>query len=160
MLAIFALSSCASKNAAKYKEEAQPKFSSSRALVEKPEQVRNAARAVLEEITAESDPAASGAVHEDEDAIRTGWVYSTSKDKYVVFDFNGSPKRKQLAARRKIAYSVSPALAGSMVTVRVEEEIQEVDLKTGEPKGWKNVAPDQNVYDQLIKRIRDKIRAL
>lgn len=152
--------SCAGKKTAQYKEDKSPQFANSRQFDESPEVVKRAAKAVLEDLSHESDPPAANAVREEGDRVNTGWVYGKSKDKYVEYNFNGAPRRKTLSVRRKYEYNINSSLAGTQVTVAIQEEIESVDLKTGNPTGWKNVAPDQKMVDHLIKLIREKIRSL
>lgn len=140
-------------------EKNEAKFSKSRTLAEPPEKVLRAARNVLDELTKESEPQAPDAVKTEEHTVFTGWVYGQAKDKYVQYDYNGTPRRKQLALRRIYGFTVNPTLAGSQVAMNVEEELQEVDLKSGEPKGWKRVEPDPAAYDLLLRRLREQIRA-
>ena len=153
---------CASKTPKpKYVEEKnQAKFATTEAIAEKPDEVLRAARAVLDKLTHESSPPASEAVKGDENAIHTGWIYSTaSRDKYVRYDYNGTLRRKDLALRRIYGITVSPSLAGSQVALSVEEEIQQVDLKTGEAKDWKRVDPERAAYDMLLHKLKEQIRA-
>lgn len=158
---VLAMSACASKTPKpQYKEEKnQAKYADNRSLKEKPDAVLNAARAVLDELTQQSDPPASDAVKSEGNTIYTGWVYGTAKDKYVQYDYNGSPQRKALSVRRIYGTTVAANLAGSLVSLSIEEEIQDVDLKSGEPKGWKRVRTDPAALDMLMKRIRERIRA-
>ncbi|HEY8280523.1 MAG TPA: hypothetical protein VIH99_12915 [Bdellovibrionota bacterium] len=144
----------------KYVEEKnQAKYSSSRALAENPDKVLRAARAVLDNLTHESNPPSGESVKGDDDStVYTGWVYSTSKDKYVQYDFNGSPRRKPLALRRIYGFTVTPGLSGSQVTMNVEEEVQEIDLKSGSAKGWKRVETETAAYDMLLRRLTEKVR--
>lgn len=152
------LSACSSGPKAKYKEEENTaKFATERSFTETPDTVLRAARAVLDELMHESDPPATGALKGNEESVRTGWVYGLSKDKWVAYDFNGTPRRKQLAVRRKYTYTVVPGLAGTKVNYGIEEELQQVDLKSGEPTGWKSVEPAQGAYDMMAKRLRQKI---
>lgn len=164
LLAVIALSfaACASKTPKpKYVEEKnQAKFSTSHELTQKPDDVLLAARAVLDKLTRDSTPQASGPVQSDENSLFTGWVYlPASRDKYVQYDYNGTVRRKELAVRRIYGYTVSPSLAGSSVAMSVEEEIQDVDLKTGEPKGWKRVEPETAAYDQLLRKLKEALSA-
>src|SRR5207248_2089935 len=98
---------------------------------------------------------------DDENSLFTGWVYTpVSRDKYVQYDYNGTVRRKDLAVRRIYGYTISPSLAGSSVEMSVEEEIQDVDLKTGEPKGWKRVEPEKASYDMLLRRLKENLTKL
>ncbi len=153
---------CASKKPKpKYVEEKnQAKFSRSSSLSQEPDQVLRAARVVLDKLTRESSTQASAPVKEEENTIYTGWVYSTaSKDKYVQYDYNGSPRRKDLAVRRIYGFTVSPSLAGSQVALNVEEEVQHVDMKSGEAKDWKRADPEQAAFDMLLRKLKEEIRA-
>jgi hypothetical protein len=161
-VSLFALAACASKTPKpKYVEEKnQAKISPTHELTQKPQEVLLAARAVLDKLTHDSTPAASSPVQDDENSIFTGWVYApASRDKYVQFDYNGTVKRKELAVRRIYGYTVSPSLAGSNVMMSVEEEIQDIDMKTGEPKGWKRVEPEQVSFDMLTRKLKEAISA-
>lgn len=153
------LAACSSTKGT-YQEQAGPKFSNTKEFSQKPEVVLRAAKIVLEELTYASKPPASKKVHEDGDTLRTGWVYGTSRDKYVSYLHNGAPQRKNLAVRRQYGYTVTPSLGGSQVVVSIEEEIEEVDLDSGEHEGWQNATPDPAAYDLLIRKLREKIRAL
>jgi len=156
------LAACASKTPSpKYVEEKnQAKFSASHELTQKPEDVELAARAVLDKLTHESTPQASGAVHTEDHALFSGWVYlPASRDKYVQYDYNGTVRRKELAARRVYGFTISPSLAGTNVAMSVEEEIQDIDLKTGESNGWKSVKPESAAYDMLLRKLKEALRA-
>lgn len=153
---------CSTQKPAKMKTETNhPKFANSRSFENSPEDLREAAKRALQELIDRSEPATNATVKEDKDKnqISTGWVYGKSKDKYVEYNFNGVPKRKILNVRRKYTYSISPSLAGAEVNVSTEEEIEKVDLKTGETKGWSKMEPDIATYDDLISRLRQKVRA-
>jgi hypothetical protein len=157
----FSLPGCAGK-APKPKfvdEKNEAKFAKARSFETSPEKTRIAALAVLDQLTRASEPQASEPVKEEDNSLFTGWVYGVAKDKYVQYDFNGTPRRKPLSVRRIYGYKVEPSLSGSQVTMTVEEEIQEVDLKTGAPKDWKRMEADPAAYDLLLRRLREQIRA-
>ena len=143
-------------------EENQADYASTKEMSAKPEAVRLAARAALDELSHASSPKqASDAVKADEDAIFTGWVYSpASRDKYVQYEANGALQRKPLEVRRIYGYEITPSLAGSHVAMSVEEEVQELDLKTGEPKGWKRVDPEKAAYDLLFQKLKEHLSRL
>jgi hypothetical protein len=159
-LFVFSLAACASKTPKpKYVEEKnQAKFSSVHELTQKPDDVQLAARRVLDKLTHDSTPQASSAVQSDENALFTGWVYlPASRDKYVQYDYNGTVRRKELAVRRIYGFTVSPSLAGSSVAMSVEEEVQDLDLTTGEPKGWKRVEAESASYDMLLRKLKEAL---
>jgi hypothetical protein len=161
LLTLALLAACASDpNKGKYGTEKNiPKFGDSRSYVESPEEVILAARAVLDELSRESEPPASGSIRSDDDSVETGWVYSISKDKFVEFKFNNTPRRKPLRIRRKYVFTVTPSLSGSQVQMNVEEEVLKIDLKTGEEKEWSSVEANRQAFDMLSRRLAEKIRS-
>ena len=152
---------CASKTSKpKYVEEKnQAAYATVKEVNAKPEAVRLAARAVLDELTKASSPEpASGEVQTDDDSLFTAWVYSpVSRDKYVNYDYNGTMQHKTLVVRRIYGYEITPSLAGSHVKLQAEEEVQQLDLKTGEPKGWKRVDPEKATYDLLYRKLKEHL---
>ena len=155
------LAACASKppHNARYAEEKNaPKFKNSRSYVEKPEAVMIAARAALDELNRESDPPVTGSIKAGDEIVRTGWVYSTSKKRFVEFRVDDKPQRKPLRLRRKYGYAITPSLAGTDVTLEVEEESMQVDLTTGEEEGWKSEEADPAAYDLLARRLTEQLR--
>lgn len=153
------LAGCASNpSKAKYAvEKNAPKFANSRSYVESPDAVRIAARAALDTLNHESDPPVNGTI-KDGDVMRSGWVYGVSKNRYVEFKANGRPGRKELRVRRRYGYGITPSLSGTDVAFQVEEETMQVDLKTGEERGWKSEPTDPAVYDMLARRLTDELR--
>lgn len=154
------LAACASNpHNASYKEEQNvANFQNSKSFVESPEEILRAARAVLDEWQQESDPPVGKTLKANSESVQTGWVYSTSKDKYVEFTMNGKPKRKPLKVRRKLGYAATPSLAGSEVVFIVEEEVQKVDFQTGQETGWNSVGTEKAIYDQMHKKLVEKLR--
>jgi hypothetical protein len=159
LLCAFLLASCASNpHHAKYGvEKNAPKFANTRSYVEEPAVVRTAARAALDSLNHESDPPTTGSI-KDGDVMRTGWVYGVSKNRFVEYKVAGKPGRKELRYRRKYGYGITPSLAGTDVSLQVEEESMQVDLRTGEEKGWKSVEADPAAYDMLARRLTDQLR--
>ncbi len=139
-------------------EKNHPKYASTRSFENSPAEVKAAAKLALQELIDRSEPATNAKISEDKNELSTDWVYAKSKDKYVEYNFNGAPKRKILNVRRKYTYSINPSLAGMSVEVSTEEEIETVDLKSGEPKGWKKKDPDLATYDELLAKLKLKIR--
>lgn len=160
-LSLLSLLACASKPPKpKYVDEKnEAKYAQARTIAEPPEKVKRAARAALDQLTRESNPQASDKVQDDENTIYTGWVYAQAKDKYVQYDYNGTPRRKQLAVRHIYGFTIDQTLAGSAVKMNVEEELEQISLKTGEHEGWKRVEADPAAYDLLLRRLRENLRA-
>lgn len=159
-VSLLTLLACASKPPKpKYVDEKnEAKYAKARTLAEPPEKVKIAARAVLDQLTRDSNPQAPDKVQDDDDTIYTGWVYGLAKDKYVQYDYNGTPRRKQLGVRRIYGYTINQALAGSEVKMNVEEELEQIDLKNGSHEGWKRVETDPAAYDLLLRRLREEVR--
>ncbi|MCO5143369.1 MAG: hypothetical protein M9962_09795 [Oligoflexia bacterium] len=156
---LFLIFSCSSQKKASYKtENNRPKFSSARSFLEPPSQIINAAHAVLDELTQDSDPPVPGNLRKESNEVESGWIYGTSEDKYLVYDFNGKPRRKPLGVRRQITFHAVPSLSGSQVTIKLKEEVEDLDKTTGERIGWKNVTADAATYDILFKKLSEKIR--
>jgi hypothetical protein len=146
----------------KYVEEKnEAKFSTTKEFTQKPEDVKIAAQSVLDRLTMASMPQASDTVQTDGENLRTGWIYfPASRDKYVDYDYNGTTRRKELAVRRIFQYTINPSLAGSSVVMQVKEEIQKVDMKTGEPDGWKGVDPDTAMFDMMYRKLKEQLSKL
>lgn len=160
LLLVLVMSSCATAKHPKEIVQEQPKFANSRSFEEEPKFVKAAAQKVLEDMIQASDPPTNAAVKIEGDTLRSGWVYGVSKDKYVSYDFNGAPRRKALKVRRNFIFTVTPSLAGSNVVVSADEELEKIDLKSGESKGWRSAAVDNSVYDEMLRRLKEKIRSL
>lgn len=157
-----ALSACSTSSTQKGKygeEKNAAKYTSTYDFVESPEKVLRSAKTVLENWTRESDPPTSRAIKEDDTSMETGWIYGQSKDKFVEYKHNNIPRRKTLAVRRKYKYTAVPSLSGSQISLSVEEELEQVDLKSGERTGWKSVDPDPKTYDRMLQKLRTQVRA-
>lgn len=150
ILSILATIACSSQKTATYREAPVPKFSNSRDFVEAPEVLFPLATKILSQRVSESDPATETGIKKDGNTVQTGWVYSKSSDKYLEYSFNGVPRRKELGVRRKLAYTIAPTVAGSIVTVSADEEIEDLDKKTGNRKGWKKVDADRAVFQRML----------
>lgn len=143
----------------KYVEEKnQAHFGPEKEIHAKPDAVALAARAVLDRLTQDSTPQASDSVKSEDSEIYTGWVYSpASRDKYVDYDYNGTVQHKTLAMRRIYGFEITPSMAGSHVKMSVEEEIQTIDMKTGEPNGWKRVEPESAAFDMMYRKLQEAV---
>jgi hypothetical protein len=160
LVSLFIICSCASKKDAKFRQETTPKFSNSRDYEQKPVDLRPLVEAILNQRIKASDPAVDTSIKaEPGNTIATGWVYGVSKDKYLIYEFNSKPKRVPLHVRRKLAFSLAGSVAGSLVTVSVTEEIEDLDKKTGSLKGWKPVDPDRELYQELFAELDLAVRS-
>lgn len=160
LIALTIFSACASKKDAKYRVDPTPKFSNSRDYEQKPVELRPLVEEILTKRIKASDPAVDTSIKaEPSNTITTGWVYGISGDKFLLYDFNGKPKRVPLRVRRKLAFSLAGSVAGSLVTVSVTEEVEDLDKKTGSPKGWKSVDPDRELCQDLFAELDLAVRS-
>jgi len=162
-ISLLLLNACAQKNIAKEKvEKNQPKFSSSHSFENSIKEVKSAAEKVLQNYLENNQNPMSDAakIEKEMNKISVGWVYSEAKDKYIEYKMNGFPKRKTLKVRRKYSFSLNPSLAGTDVEIIIQEELENIDLKTGEFKNWKSVKPDSTQYQKLLLELIDEVRAL
>lgn len=155
---------CAHQNTAKNRvEKNTAHFANSKTFENPVSDVEKATFLLLKEKIAASNPATTGAdpkVEKDPSRISTGWIYEVSKDKYLEYQVNKSPRRKKLSVRRQYSVTILPSVAGSDVTISVQEEIEDIDLKTGASKGWKASSVDTAAYQQFYSDLGDKIRSL
>jgi hypothetical protein len=158
LLFVLGLMGCASQKDAKYRQDPRPKFSDSRDFEQKPELIKPIAESLLKKKIAASDPSLAVNTESDLAALKTDWIYGVSKDKYLVFDFNGSPKRKPIPVRRKYIITLAPSVAGTLASVNITEEIADLDKKTGQEKGWKSVPADRALYQDFFSELELAIR--
>ena len=118
--------------------------------------LRRAAIAVIEDYLRSSEPPVSTSVKTADRTIYSGWVYGTSRDKYVEYKYNGAMQRKKLSVRRRYSFDIAPSLAGSQATATIEEEIEKIDLNTGKPESWEGVSADPKEYDNMLRKLKEK----
>lgn len=140
-------------------EENRPHFSNSRQFEQSIEQVQNAAKKSLQILINKSEPAAESDLRENGNEISSGWIYSQSKDKAVITPLNEKPKRINLLVRRKYTIILSTILGGSQATAKIQEEIQDLDKKTGQAKSWRAMTADSQAFADLMQSIQENIRA-
>ncbi len=94
---------------------------------------------------------------QDKGYAKTDWIYSTSNDKYVEYQVNGFPRKRYLQTRYKMEVDVAKQVGGVKVTVKPEEEIE--NLKSdGSFDSWKAVSDfDTGRANELIRNIENKI---
>ncbi len=59
--------------------------------------------------------------------IETDWVYGQSRDKYIEYRINDSPRKQYLQTRFKCHLIAERTLGGTRVNVKVDEEIERLD---------------------------------
>jgi len=75
----------------------------------------------------------------EERSLETDWIMGQSRDKYVEFTVNDSPRRKLLQVRFRYQVEAKRSLGGTDVRVKMEEEIERVK-PTGQTAGWDRVS--------------------
>ena len=156
---MFFFTACAGQHPAKISVDHSPKFANSHMYEEDLDTLRRAAKLVLQDLINDSKPSTKSDTRTEGDKLSTGWVYSQSRDKYVLVNFNGSPKRVPLQVRRKYKYALSSSLSGSSAVATADEEIQTRDEKNGAPFAWKSSEVDPSVYQMLIQKLSEKVRS-
>jgi|SRR3989344_5173596 len=151
--------SCAGKEA-KVEKDPLPTYRAERDFRESPEQVRNAAQRVLETYIQNSETPVEKALETSKDnkTFSTDWVYNTSKDKYISIKVNNIPERRRIKVRRKLSFTVEPAIHGSKVKTSVQEEAEKLDKNSGEFLGWQPV--DSSIQSQMLEELQENIRKL
>ena len=159
-LSFFAACSHAPSQGTVREEKNQANFAKEHSFSSAPEQVMRAAKMVLEKLSRASSSSSKEKLKEEGNSIFTSWLeIPASRDKYVEFLQNGLPKRKPLQLRRIYGYQLSPSLSGTDVIFHVEEEVQQIDLKTGAHQGWKKASPDPAAFDMLLRLLQEEIRS-
>lgn len=160
LLAVLVVS-CASQKSATYHEDKIPAYEQSKDFSQKPDVLLPAAKKVLDSLISASDPKADDqTVQQENNTLKTGWIYATSKDKYLVYKFNGMPKRIPLKVRRQINLELSPSIAGSLAKIFIKEEIENLDKTTGQFKSWDGVKTDNAAYQDILSQLTLEARKL
>jgi hypothetical protein len=88
-----------------------------------------------------------------ERTLETDWIYSQSRDKFIEYRVNDSPRKKYLQTRIKYKVIAHAVIAGTEVKIKTTEEIE--NLKSdGTPDGY--VSPDEldtSRTQELLDRI-------
>ncbi len=86
--------------------------------------------------------------------LRTDWIVGQSRDKYVEFKVNDSPRRKQLQMRFRYTVEAKRSLGGADVRVRMDEEIERV-RPDGSPAGWDRA---ERIDTSRVNEVLDQIQ--
>lgn len=86
--------------------------------------------------------------------LETDWVYSQSRDKYVEYSVNNTPRKRYLQIRVRFQLLAQRYMGGTEVKVRALEEIEKVD-ELGNSKGYDSV---ENVDTSRINDLLEKIQ--
>jgi hypothetical protein len=91
-----------------------------------------------------------------ERSLKTDWVYSQSRDKYVEYKVNQFPRKKYLQLRYQFEVIAKREVGGIHVTVNTDEEI-EILRPDGSSAGFENVDAemiDSSRPNELIEKIK------
>lgn len=89
--------------------------------------------------------------------LDTDWILGQSRDKYVEYKVNDSPRRKLLGVRFRYHVEASRSLGGTDVRVRMDEEIERVK-PNGDTAGWDSVDKiDTSRVNEILNQIDQAI---
>ena len=89
--------------------------------------------------------------------LRTDWVIGRSRDKFVEFKVNGSPRKIYLQTRIKTTVRAERVLGGTHVQVGNTEEIEELHTD-GTSAGWTEAeALDTSRNSEVLDKIKQSI---
>lgn len=95
----------------------------------------------------------------DERTWETGWIESQSRDKYVEYQLDGIPKRKNLGVRLKYRVVAAKALGGVSLKVRQWEELEKLNSR-GMSLGYDEVTSvDTSRSGELLEKVQQAILA-
>lgn len=91
--------------------------------------------------------------------LETDWVYGQSRDKYIEYKVNGSPRKKMLQTRIKFKILAETVIGGVQVSVRSQEEIERLN-EDGSSQGFESAANrDTSRTAEMIEKIQQAIDA-
>jgi hypothetical protein len=94
-----------------------------------------------------------------ERTLETNWIYGQSRDKYIEYKVNETPRKKYLKTRFKYLISAHKNIGGTDVKVDLDEEIEELN-GDGTSKGYSSTdLKDSSRMNELLDRINQAIIA-
>ncbi len=86
-------------------------------------------------------------------SLETEWVYAQSRDKYVEYKVNDSPRKIFLQTRVKYFINAERRIGGTDVTVKTKEEIEKLN-EDGTSAGYESVDnPDTSRPREILDKI-------
>jgi hypothetical protein len=86
--------------------------------------------------------------------LETGWIYGQSRDKYIEYQVNGSPRKTYLQTRFRYLVTAKSQIGGVTVTVKTKEEIEKLN-SDGSPAGYSSVSGvDTSRPSELLDKIK------
>jgi hypothetical protein len=92
----------------------------------------------------------------EERSLETDWIYSQSRDKYVEYRVNDSPRRKYPQIRYRFKLVAKRAVAGTSVKIDQDEEIERLK-PNGMADGYDSTTPDRTRASEFLDRIQQAI---
>lgn len=91
--------------------------------------------------------------------LETDWIYGQSRDKYLEYKVNGSPRKKMLQTRIKFMIRAETVIGGVHVKVGSREEIEEL-ADDGSSRGYSDVGNrDTSRTNEMLEKIEQAIHA-
>ncbi len=92
-------------------------------------------------------------------SLKTDWIYSQSRVKYIAYDVNGYPRKTYLQNRYKYQVLAESVLGGVRVQVTTTEEVERLNPQ-GSPAGYATIGePDPSIASDLIDKINSELRS-
>lgn len=108
----------------------------------------------------ERDPEEVGALEwkdVKERQLRTDWAIGRSRDKFVEYKVNGSPRKTYLQTRIRYTVHAERVLGGTHVHVGTLEEIEEL-RPDGSSAGWNEAKePDTSRNSEMLEKIKNSL---
>ena len=92
-------------------------------------------------------------------SLKTDWIYSQSRDKYIEYAVNGSPRKTYLQTRYRYSIVAQKTLGGIDVNVNVDEEIEKLK-NDGSSAGYDSVSDvDPTRASEFLDRLNQAVLA-
>ncbi len=89
--------------------------------------------------------------------LKTDWIFSKSRDKFIEYKVNNLPRKKYLQTRIKYDVMAESVIGGVKVTVAMDEEVERLN-EDGSPAGYESAAEkDSSRANDLLNKIRNAI---
>jgi hypothetical protein len=111
---------------------------------------------------AERDPSEVGILEMNKLSRRTlttDWILGQSRDKYIEYKINNTPRKQYLQTRVKYELRAESKIGGTNVFVKTAEEIEKLD-KNGKPAGWDSVGSvDSSRAAEVLEKIAQNLNS-
>lgn len=91
--------------------------------------------------------------------LETDWIQGQSRDKYIEYSVNGSPRKQYLQTRVKYSVLADRVIGGTHVKVKTHEEIERLN-KNGTSAGWDSTGDvDPSRASEVLDKIGKSLNA-